>query len=133
MNRAAEDACKTASPIFITAIKNMSFSDAWGILKGGDKAATNYLQKQTITELTNSFKPVIEQALNKIDATKYWNTLFSNYNRFSFNKVNPDLTAYVTEKALSGIFYQLALEEQKIRKNPAAQTTDLLKKVFGGK
>ncbi len=133
MNRAAEDACKTASPIFITAIKNMSFTDAWGILKGGDKAATNYLQKQTITELTNSFKPVIEQALNKIDATKYWNTLFSNYNRFSFNKVNPDLTAYVTEKALSGIFYQLALEEQKIRKDPAAQTTDLLKKVFGGK
>ena len=133
MNRAAEDACKTAAPIFVNAIKNMNISDAWGILRGGDNAATNYLQKQTNTELNNAFKPIIETALNKIDATKHWNTIFSNYNRFSFNKVNPDLTAYVTEKALSGIFYQLAIEEQKIRKDPAAQTTELLKKVFGGK
>ena len=131
MNRAAEDACKTASPIFINAIKNMSFADAWSILRGDDKAATNYLQKQTSTELTNSFKPIIETALAKIDATKHWNTLFTNYNKFSFKKVNPDLTAYVTEKALSGIFYQLAIEEQKIRKDPAARTTDILKKVFG--
>jgi len=133
MNRAAEDACKTAAPIFINAIKNMNISDAFGILRGGDRAATDYLQKNTNTELTNSFRPVIETALNKIDATKHWNTIFTNYNRFSFNKVNPDLAAYVTEKALSGIFYQLALEEQKIRKDPAAQTTELLKKVFGGK
>ncbi len=133
MNRAAEDACKTAAPIFVNAIKNMNISDAWGILKGDDNAATNYLQKQTNTELNNAFKPIIETALNKIDATKHWNTIFSNYNRFSFNKVNPDLIAYVTEKALSGIFYQLAIEEQKIRKDPAAQTTELLKKVFGGK
>jgi hypothetical protein len=131
MNRAAEDACKTASPIFVNAIKNMSFADAWSILRGDDKAATNYLQKQTSTELTNAFRPIIETALAKIDATKHWNTLFTNYNKFSFNKVNPDLTAYVTEKALSGIFYQLAIEEQKIRKDPAARTTDILKKVFG--
>ena len=131
MNRAAEDACKTASPIFINAIKNMTFADAWAIFKGSDNAATSYLQKQTSIELTNAFKPIIEQALTKIDATKYWNTLFTNYNKFSFKKVNPDLTAYVTEKALSGIFYQLAIEEQKIRKDPAARTTDILKTVFG--
>jgi hypothetical protein len=109
----------------------MSFADAWAILRGGDKAATNYLQKQTSAELTNAFRPIIETALAKIDATKHWNTLFTNYNKFSFNKVNPDLAAYVTEKALSGIFYQLAIEEQKIRKDPAARTTDILKKVFG--
>jgi hypothetical protein len=131
MNRAAEDACKTASPVFVNAIKSMSFADAWSILRGGDKAATNYLQKQTSAELTNAFRPIIETALAKIDATKHWNTLFRNYNKFSFNKVNPDLAAYVTEKALSGIFYQLAIEEQKIRKDPAARTTDILKKVFG--
>ncbi|MCX6208479.1 MAG: DUF4197 domain-containing protein [Bacteroidetes bacterium] len=131
MNRAAEDACKTASPIFLNAIKNMSFADAWAIFRGSDNAATNYLQKQTTAELTTSFRPIIEQALSKIDATKHWNTLFTNYNRLSFNKVNPDLTAYVTEKALSGIFSQLAIEEQKIRKDPAARTTDILKNVFG--
>jgi hypothetical protein len=131
MNRAAEDACKTASPIFVNAIKSMSFADAWSILRGGDKAATNYLQKQTSAALTDAFRPIIETALAKIDATKHWNTLFTNYNKFSFNKVNPDLAAYVTEKALSGIFYQLAIEEQKIRKDPAARTTDILKKVFG--
>ncbi|MFY7965652.1 MAG: DUF4197 domain-containing protein [Chitinophagaceae bacterium] len=131
MNRAAEDACKTASPIFVNAIKNMSFADAWAILRGDDKAATNYLQKQTSAELTNAFRPIIEQALTKIDATKHWNTIFSNYNKLTFNKVNPDLAAYVTEKALSGIFYQLAIEEIKIRKDPAARTTEILKSVFG--
>lgn len=131
MNRAAEDACKTAAPIFTAAIKNMSFTDAWSILRGEENAATNYLQKQTTAELTNSFRPIIEQALAKIDATKHWNTLFTNYNRFSLKKVNPDLTGYVTEKALSGIFYQLANEEKKIRKDPAARTSEILKNVFG--
>lgn len=131
MNRAAEDACKTASPIFVNAIKNMTFADAWNILRGSDNAATSYLQKQTTTELTNQFRPIIDQALAKIDATKHWNTLFTNYNKFSFNKVNPDLAGYVTEKALSGVFYQLAIEETKIRKDPAARTTDILKSVFG--
>lgn len=131
MNRAAEDATKVAAPIFANAVKNMSFEDAWAILRGSDNAATTYLQKQTSTELTNAFKPIVDAALDKIDATKHWNTIFSNYNRFSFNKVNPDLTAYVTEKALNGIFYQLAIEEQKIRKDPAARTTDILKNVFG--
>lgn len=131
MNRAAEDACKTAAPIFLDAIKNMNFADAWAIFKGADNAATNYLQQQTTAQLTAAFKPIIEQALNKIDATKHWNTIFTNYNRLAFKKVNPDLTAYVTEKALAGIFYQLAVEEKKIRKDPAARTTDILKQVFG--
>lgn len=130
MNRAAEDAAKSATPVFINAIKQMTFQDAMGILRGGDFAATGYLKSKTSAELTTAFRPIIEESLNKVDATKYWNTIFSTYNKFSFNKVNPDLSAYVTEKSLSGIFYQLGLEEQKIRKDPAARTTDLLKKVF---
>jgi hypothetical protein len=131
MNRAAEDASKKATPIFINAIKQMSIQDAVGILKGGDFAATAYLKSKTTLNLSAAFKPVIEQSLAKVNATKYWNTVFSTYNTFSSQKVNTDLTAYVTEKALDGIFHQVALEEQKIRKDPVAQTTDILKKVFG--
>lgn len=130
MNRAAEDAAKSASPIFLNAIKGITIQDGLGILKGGDFAATNYLKGKTLAQLTEAFRPVIEQSLQKVDATKYWNTLFTNYNRFSAEKVNPDLTVYVTEKAMAGIFYQVGLEEQKIRKDPMARTTDLLKKVF---
>jgi hypothetical protein len=133
MNRAAEDATKSAAPIFVNAIKNMSITDAFGILKGGDSAATTYLRTQTTAPLTEAFRPTIEQSLAKVNATQYWNTLFSTYNKFSFKKVNPDLAGYVTEKTLSGIFYQVAQEEQKIRKDPVAQTTDILKKVFGKK
>lgn len=131
MNRAAEDASKSAAPIFINAIKQMSIGDAVGILKGGDFAATDYLKSKTTSNLTEAFRPVIEQSLGKVDATKYWNTVFSTYNKFSTDKVNTDLSAYVTDKALAGIFHEVALEEQKIRKDPMAQTTDLLKKVFG--
>jgi hypothetical protein len=130
MNRAAEDASKGASPIFINAVKQLSFQDAVGILRGGDFAATNYLKDKTTPQLTDAFRPVIESSLKKVDATKYWNTVFTTYNRFSSNKVNPDLAAYVTEKSLAGIFYQVGLEEQKIRKDPMARTTDILKKVF---
>ena len=132
MNRAAEDAAKSAAPIFVDAIKQMTIQDAAGILKGGDSAATTYLRQKTNASLSNAFNPIIKQSLAKVDATQYWNTAFSTYNKVPFvKKVNTDLTAYVTEKALAGIFYQVAQEEQKIRKNPAAQTTDLLKKVFG--
>jgi hypothetical protein len=130
MNRAAEDAAKSASPIFINAIKGMSFQDALGILKGGDNAATSYLKDKTTVSLTEAFRPVIENSLKKVDATKYWNTVFTSYNKLSAEKVNPDLSAYVTEKALAGIFYQVAQEEQKIRKDPMARTSDILKKVF---
>ncbi|HEV7620688.1 MAG TPA: DUF4197 domain-containing protein [Flavisolibacter sp.] len=130
MNRAAEDASKNAAPIFINAVKQMSIQDAVGILRGGDFAATNYLKGKTTVSLTELFRPVIEESLKKVNATKYWNTLFTAYNRISLNKVNPDLSAYVTEKALAGIFTQVGQEEQKIRKDPVARTTDILKKVF---
>lgn len=131
MNRAAEDAAKSAAPIFVNAIKQMSIKDAANILKGGDFAATNYLKDKTTTSLTEAFRPVIEKSLEKVDATKYWNTVVTAYNKVSLNKINPDLSAYVTEKALTGIFYQVGQEEQQIRKDPLARTSDLLKKVFG--
>jgi hypothetical protein len=130
MNRAAEDAAQSATPIFINAIKGITIQDGLGILKGSNVAATNYLKDKTITQLTEAFRPVIEQSLQKVEATKYWKTVFTTYNTFSADKVNTDLTAYVTEKSLAGIFYQVGLEEQKIRKDPMARTTDLLKKVF---
>lgn len=130
MNRAAEDAAKSAAPIFVSAIKTMSIQDAVGILKGGNHAATEYLKTRTTKSLTESFRPVIENSLKKVDATKYWNSIFSAYNQFSAEKINPDLSAYVTEKALHGIFYQVAQEEEQIRKDPLARTTDILKKVF---
>lgn len=133
MNRAAEEASKSAAPIFVSAIKQMSFQDALGILKGNDTAATTYLKGKTITELTGSFKPVINDALEKTNATKYWKSLFETYNKLptTFKKINTDLSGYVTEKALTGLFFQVAVEEKKIRKDPAARVTDVLKKVFG--
>jgi hypothetical protein len=130
MNRAAEDASKNAAPIFVNAVKQMSFQDALGILRGGDFAATYYLKDKTSQPLTEAFRPVIEASLAKVNATKHWNAVFTTYNKFSTDKVNPDLAAYVTEKALYGIFHQLSLEEQKIRKDPVARTSDILKKVF---
>ena len=133
MNRAAEEASKSAAPIFIDAIKGMSIQDAFGILRGSDSAATVYLKGRTTAGLTSAFKPVIEDALEKVNATKYWKDVFETYNKLptTFNKVNTDLSGYVTDKALTGIFYQVALEEQKIRKDPAARVTDILRKVFG--
>ncbi|MCO6497845.1 MAG: DUF4197 domain-containing protein [Chitinophagaceae bacterium] len=131
MNRAAEDASKFAGKIFLNAIREMTIQDAIGILRGGDFAATNYLKDHTTGALTEAFRPVVEKSLEKVDATKYWSDVFSVYNRFSTNPVNTDLTAYVTEKALSGIFHEIGLEEQKIRKDPVARVTEILKKVFG--
>ena len=130
LNRAAEDAATSAAPIFINAIKGMTIQDAVGILRGGDFAATNYLKGKTTDPLTEAFRPVIEKSLGKVNATKYWSDVFTAYNRFAQNKINPDLSAYVTGKALDGIFYQVGLEEQKIRKDPVARTTEILKKVF---
>lgn len=133
MNRAAEDAASGVGNIFWDAIKQMSITDGLKILRGGDFAATDFLKSVTTKQLTEKFRPVIETSLVKVDATKYWKDVFTNYNRFSKDQVNTDLTAYVTERALNGLFYNISLEEQKIRKNPAAQVTDILKKVFGGK
>ena len=120
-----------ARPIFLDAIKQMTITDALGILKGGESSATNYFKEKTTVQLTQAFRPVIDKALTKTDATKYWSDVFSVYNRFSQKKVDTDLGAYVTGKAIDGIFYEVALEEQKIRKDPAARVSDILKKVFG--
>jgi hypothetical protein len=133
MNRAAEDAAGGVSAIFLDAIKKMTVTDGLNILQGGDFAATEFLKKMTTSELTLKMRPVIEASLKKVDATEHWNTVFSNYNKFSNKKVDTDLAAYVTAKALDGLFHSISLEEQKIRKDPAAQVTDLLKRVFGGK
>lgn len=133
MNRAAEDAAKKAAPIFIDAIRTITIQDGMGILRGGNGAATNYLKGRTTQQLTNAFRPVIENSLKKVDATKYWSQVFTIYNRLptTVNKVNPDLTSYVTERALSGLFITVEQEENKIRQNPSARVTDLLRKVFG--
>ncbi|WP_207494089.1 DUF4197 domain-containing protein [Aridibaculum aurantiacum] len=133
LNRAAEDAAKTAGGIFVDAVKQMTITDAMNILRGGDFAATNYFKGRTTVALTNAFRPVIDRSLQNVNATKYWGDVINAYNLVATNKINPDLTAYVTDRALTGIFYQLGLEEQKIRQNPVARTTDLLKRVFGSR
>lgn len=133
MNRAAEDAAKQAAPIFINAITSMSIQDGMQILTGGNNAATNFLKSRTTAALTAAFSPVIKNSLDKVNAPQLWNTVFSTYNSLplSQNKVNTDLTGYVTERALNGLFVTIAQEEQKIRTNPAAQVTSILQKVFG--
>ena len=131
MNRAAEDAAKSATPIFVSAIKQMTITDALNILKGGNNAATSYFKNATTVALTAAFRPSIEASLSKVGATKYWKEVFSTYNTFSANKVNTDLAGYVTDKAVTGIFIEVANEELKIRQDPAARVSDLLKKVFG--
>jgi hypothetical protein len=133
MNRAAEDAAGNIAPIFVDAVKQMTLTDGLKILQGGDFAATEYLKANTTAKLTEKMRPVIEASLNKVNATQYWKDVFSAYNKIPLTKsqVNTDLTAYVTERAMSGIFYSIGQEEQKIRKDPAAQVTSLLKKVFG--
>jgi hypothetical protein len=132
MNRAAEDASSKAAPIFIDAITHMTIQDALGILQGGNTGATQYLKTKTTIALTAAFRPVIQNSLAKVNATRYWNQVFTTYDRLPMaTKVNPDLPAYVTERALSGLFVAIAEEEQKIRLNPAAQVTGLLQKVFG--
>lgn len=131
LNRAAEDASKSAAPIFIDAIKRMTVRDALSILKGTDTAATSYLRNNTTAQLTVAFKPIIDASLQKVNATKYWKDVFTAYNKLSFTQVNTDLTSYVTSRALNGIFYYVADEEKKIRTNPAERVNDILKKVFG--
>ncbi|MEO7044651.1 MAG: DUF4197 domain-containing protein [Ferruginibacter sp.] len=132
MNRAAEDAATGISSIFISSIKQMTVTDGLKILQGGDFAATDYLKKTTTAQLTEKMRPVIDSSLAKVNATSYWKDVFTAYNKVSFSKqpINTDLSSYVTEKAMTGIFYSIGQEEQKIRKDPAAQVTDLLKKVF---
>ena len=132
MNRAAEDACKTATPIFVKAIKEMTITDGINILKGSDSAATIYLKTKTQDDLTASFKPVIKNSLEKVDATKYWEKIINAYNAIPFvsKKVNPDLVSYVTEKSMKGIYNEIAAQEKEIRANPMARTSALLKRIF---
>ncbi len=131
MNRGAEDACKEAAGIFVEAVKSMNVEDVVSILKGSDTAGTQYLRQATTVALTNKFRPVIENSLNKVNATKHWTTIITAYNKVSLKKINPDLTAYVTEKSVAGIFNQVGEEERKIRRDPLARTSELLKRVFG--
>jgi hypothetical protein len=132
LNRGAEDAAKEAKPIFISAIKSMTIEDAWGILKGEDDAATQYLKRTTSGQLKEKFKPVIQNSLNKVNATKYYGDIVSTYNKIPLvEKVNPELDDYATDKAIEGLFLMIAKEEKNIREDPVARTTDLLKKVFG--
>ncbi len=132
MNRAAEDAANSSKELFVAAIKNLSLNDAMKILNGDDDAATSYLSTQTRNSLVDKFKPVIKSSLDKVGATQHWETLFTAYNKIPLvQKVNPDLVDYTTEKAINGLFIQIAKQELEIRKNPAARVSDLLKKVFG--
>ena len=132
LNRAAEDAAKDAKPIFISAIKKMSLQDVTGILLGQKDAATQYLKRTTTAELAAKFKPVIQASLNKVGATKYYGTAAGEYNKLPFVKhMNPDISDYATQKAIDGLFVEIAQEELNIRKNlPAARSTPLLQKVF---
>ena len=133
LNRAAEEAAKNAAPVFINAIKGMSIGDGFAILKGKDNAATQYLQDKTTSELKQKFTPIIQTAIDKVELTKYWNPIITDYNKIPFvEKQNPDLTAYVTERAMLGLFKLITDEELKIRKDPAARVNDILKRVFGG-
>jgi hypothetical protein len=132
LNRAAEEASKEAAPVFINAIKAMTISDGFKILKGKDNEATEYLRSKTTAELTTKFKPIVQKAIQKVEVTKYWNPLITKYNQIpGVEKKNPNLDDYVTQKALEGLFKLLTDEEAKIRKDPAARVTDILKKVFG--
>ncbi len=131
INRGAEDAAKKAAPIFKEAILSMSFSDAWGILKGGDQAATEYLRRTTYNRLYQEFNPVIVQSLDKFNARTYWANAVNAYNKIPLvEKADPDLDDYVTKQALEGLFSMVALKEKDIRHNLAARTTDLLRRVF---
>jgi hypothetical protein len=131
MNEGAENAVKTAKPIFFDAVTNMSFNDAMGILTGGKSSATNYLKTSTTSALTTAFKPKIQESLDQVGATKYWGELVATYNRIPMvQKLNPDLNAFVTDKALVALFSKVADEENAIRESTSFRTTDLMKKAF---
>ncbi len=132
LNRGAENAAGKSVPIFVDAIRAMSIEDAWGILKGGDFAATEYLRQKTSTQLQGAFRPVVADALRRVDATRYYTDIVAAYNRIPLvTKVDAELDDYATREAIAGLFYLVGQEEAKIRKDPVQRTTDLLRKVFG--
>jgi hypothetical protein len=131
INRAAEDAVKEATPIFVDAVKNMSFADAKTILMGNENSATNYLQNSTSTTLYGKFNPVIKNSFAKVGADKVWTNIINKYNTIPLvKKVNPDLTDYTTNQAMNGVFKMIAVEEKNIRTNINSRTSTLLQKVF---
>ena len=132
MNRSAEAAAPAARKIFVDAITSMSFDDARHILTGGDTAATEYFKQKTTPQLSAAFRPVVDKTMADNGVTKQYNSLVGQYKALPFaRKQDLDITNYVVGKALDGLFFELGEEERKIRKDPAKQTTDLLKEVFG--
>ncbi len=131
LNRAAENAIKEATPIFVSAVKDITFADAKNILLGPDNAATNYLEQRTNNALYAKFNPVIENSFAKVGADQIWKNIITKYNSVPFvTKVNPDLTDYVTNEALRGVYKMISVEEKEIRNNISARTTTLLRQVF---
>jgi len=131
LNRAAEDAVKEATPIFVDAVKGITFNDAKQILLGNDNAATSYLEQSTKVKLYDKFNPVIKNSFAKVGADQIWNNIITKYNKLPLtNDVNPDLTDYTTQEALNGVYAMIAVEEKEIRTKIASRSTELLKKVF---
>ncbi|MFZ1331691.1 MAG: DUF4197 domain-containing protein [Flavobacteriales bacterium] len=134
LNKAAVEASKEAVPVFVDAITSMSIQDGFNLLKGGENAATNFLREKTTAALTAKFAPVVHSATQTVDLTSYWTPLATTYNTTTLltggNAIDPDLDAYITTKAIDGLFLLLADEEKKIREDPLARTTSLLQKVF---
>ncbi len=131
LNRAAEDAVKEATPIFIDAVKGITFTDAKNILLGNQDAATQYLTSRTQQALYSKFKPVIQNSFGKVGADQIWTNLITKYNAIPLTKnVNPDLTDYVTQEALKGVYKMIAVEEKQIRSKVSSRSTDLLRRVF---
>ena len=134
LNRAAEEAAKKASPVFVNAITGMSIGDGFAILQGSDSAATQYLRQKTFAPLKEQFMPIVKEAIAKVKVTSYWSPLVTIYNKIpGVTKQNPDLNDYVCNKAINGLMTLIKEEEAKIRKDPLARVSDILKKVFGAK
>ena len=134
LNRGAEDAARSAKPIFISAIKSLTFSDVWNILTGQKDAATQFLKRTTSTQLVSAFSPIMQKSLDQVGATRYYTQLAGTYNQLPLvQKVQPDLNQYATGKAVDGLFTLIAQEEANIRENPVARTTEILLRVFGGR
>ncbi|GLU44054.1 hypothetical protein Musp01_16780 [Muricauda sp. NBRC 101325] len=131
LNRAAEDAVGEATPIFVDAVKGITFNDAKQILLGADNAATQYLERSTQTQLYNKFNPIIKNSFQKVGADQIWSSIITKYNSLPLtNDVNPDLTDYTTNEALKGVYTMIAVEEKEIRTKVSSRSTELLKKVF---
>ena len=132
MNRAAEKAAPQARGIFVDAIRGMSFSDVWGILRGGDTAATDYFRSRTTNRLKSSFRPIVSNSMDQVGATRQYKNLVGRYSNLPFmNRINTDIDGYVVDRALDGLFKVVAEEERDIRRNPAARVSQILRDVFG--